>query len=79
MKLEFVFKRYFLMCKDMDCHVDYCFTDEHPKNSGQAFKAMWPDDYECVKEDMEYKKDSDFDCLYLLIDMQDQKVITCTF
>ena len=72
-------KQYFLMVKDMDCHTDYCFTDEKPRNAGQAFKIMWPDEYECAMDAYEYKKDTDFECEYLLIDLYNSKVIECTF
>lgn len=66
--------RYFLMVKDMDCHLGTCFTNNKVKNIGQAYKEIWPDDYEDIKEEFDYKKDTDFDGQYLLVDFDERKI-----
>lgn len=67
-------KRYFLMVKDMDCHTSTCFTDNKVNNIGQAYKEMWPNDYDGIKEEFGYKKDTDFDGTYLLVDFEERRI-----
>ena len=70
-------KRYFILVKDMDCHNGWCFSDTKPRSPGAAFKEVWPEDYEDVKEEFDYRNNSEFDVRYLVVDLQEHKLISC--